>query len=444
LPRLRTPLAVSGLQPEALAFLEPWLDQFGFVLTPGGFLPAESGADASSHTGDREPISPGAAVAVELMRGDANLAAIGTLTAIDGDQVLAFGHPFLFSGSSHLPLSRAEIVGIVPRTQSSFKLGVASQPIGAITEDRRAGVAGRLGETPYMLPLDLRLRVPGSGWESYRYEIARHRFMAPLLVTIAAASGVTSHGSIPPESAWRWQMTVRYRSAGEGEQVLELADFASGTTLFPLFTAVGQPVGALLNNPWSAVEIDAVELTVDLTDRLEVAGVAAVRLNRAVVRPGETVQIEVDLQPFRGPLETIRLSYPVPENLSRGRLRLFVGGGADLNRLERQRQPGLLRPGSLEELIAQLESRPKTSTLYVTAYAAAREMRLRGRDYPELPGSAQMILGSRTQADATTSWSNMTPLERISYRLDRALMGGTLLSVEVSPAIPEIDAKGNR
>jgi hypothetical protein len=437
LPRLRTPLAVSGLDPAALEYLKPWIDQFGFLLTPGGARLEETESGTLSGGPTEERLTPGEAVAVLLLRGDATLSAIGTLTAVDGDQVLAFGHPFLYSGFSSLPLSRAEIVGIVPRSQSSFKLGVPSRPIGIINEDRRAGVAGRVGEPPPMLPLEVRVSVPGKERQTFRYEIARHRLLAPALATVAAASAVISRGALPPQSAWHWRLTVQYRQGGEETRTLEMSDFASGTMVTPLLAAVGEPLTALINNPWNEVRVEDVVVEMDLTERIEAASVTAVRLDRAVTRPGETINIEIDLQTYRGPLETVRMRYRVPDHLPKGTLSLYVGGGADLARLDKQRQPGRYQPTTLENLVSQLEERPATSRLYVTAYSAQHELTVRGEEYPELPGSAQIVLAPRTHADATTSWARSTRLQDVTRDFDRAILGGTLLRVEVSP-----DAQG--
>ena len=47
-------------------------------------------------------------------------------------------------------------------------------------------------------------------------------------------------------------------------------------------------------------KVDTVVVEMDLTDRLQASAVTAVRLDRATVRPGEVLGIEVDLKPFRG------------------------------------------------------------------------------------------------------------------------------------------------
>src|SRR5262249_36066750 len=126
LPRLRTPLAASGIAPEVLRVLTPWAEQNGLVLTPGGMASKATGSAGAPPA----RLAPGDAVAVDLLRGDASLSAIGTITAVDGDRVLAFGHPFFLTGPTRLPMSTAEIVAVIPNLESSFKIGASGTPLG--------------------------------------------------------------------------------------------------------------------------------------------------------------------------------------------------------------------------------------------------------------------------------------------------------------------------
>ena len=109
----------------------------GFAAVPGGQAPAGTVAPE---------LEPGSAAAVDLMTGDLQLAAIGTVTWRDGDRVLLFGHPFFQSGAIRLPLATAEIVTIIANDQTSFKVGSRAQTVGVVTQDRRTGLGARLGE----------------------------------------------------------------------------------------------------------------------------------------------------------------------------------------------------------------------------------------------------------------------------------------------------------
>ena len=53
-------------------------------------------------------LQPGSMISVELMTGDMSVGADGTLTAIDGKNVYAFGHRFLAVGATDIPFTRSK------------------------------------------------------------------------------------------------------------------------------------------------------------------------------------------------------------------------------------------------------------------------------------------------------------------------------------------------
>jgi hypothetical protein len=144
----------------------------------------------------------------------------------------------------------------------------------------------------------------------------------------------------------------------------------------------------------------------------------------------------VDLESHRGPVETTALEYRVPEKSASTRLTLFVGGGADLARYDATQAPGRYRSNSVDELLRRLQELPRSSRLYLAAYAATPEVSLRGRDYPDLPPSAQLLLGGRQAADASARWGRASRLGEVWREYDWIVTGGTTLTVEISPHAP--------
>ena len=77
------------------------------------------------------------------------MGAIGTVTYVDNDQIVAFGHPFLKKGSINYFMHNAYIFTVVNNLSSSFKLGSIGAEVGKITQDRGAGIGGQYG---YLAP----------------------------------------------------------------------------------------------------------------------------------------------------------------------------------------------------------------------------------------------------------------------------------------------------
>ncbi len=96
---------------------------------------------------------PGGAVSGVILDGDFRLGATGTVTDRGGDSLLAFGHAFLGAGPVLIPMAPAEVVTILSNQYNSFKIANIGPIVGAIEQDRRSGIAGRMGAVAPMFPL---------------------------------------------------------------------------------------------------------------------------------------------------------------------------------------------------------------------------------------------------------------------------------------------------
>jgi hypothetical protein len=106
---------------------------------------------------------PGAACAAMYSRGEFWAGGIGTVTYVNGNVLMAFGHPMDWSGPSGLYLDNAWIDGIWSSTYSSYKLGEPGKVRGTITQDRGAGIGARLDQTPAEVPVTATATVTSSG-----------------------------------------------------------------------------------------------------------------------------------------------------------------------------------------------------------------------------------------------------------------------------------------
>ncbi len=420
---LRTPISVSGLPESAVRWFEAEVQGRGWMVAPGGARPAAPPPAA-------RPLLPGEAVAVELLRGDASVAAVGTVTWVDGDRLLAFGHPFLFGGTSALPLSRAAIVAVVPRWQSSMKLGMPTAPIGTLIEDRRAGVAGVLGEGPSLVPFTVRVR-PREAWREFHYEMVRERALTPTLAFLAASASLLADGALPPEAAWRWRLRARFHASGEPSRILDLGDRASTPGDTPFASALLDPLRALLDNTWARVELDSLHWEVAVTDEERYALLVAARLSAPRARPGERVRVEVELQRARGERERRFLELDVPASTPEGEYAVFVGGGQEWEKQEARLQPARLTPTSLEALVRSLAEAPRAAELRAVLVGSIRSFVTGGRDYPEPPPSAARLLAPAERGGTATRWVGAAPMAEARLATEWPIEGSASLRLRV-------------
>lgn len=99
------------------------------------------------------PLVPGAALAAMYSSGDLWAGGIGTVTYLDDDTLLAFGHSMDWIGATSLYLDNAYIDGIWGSMIQPYKIGEPGAIRGEITQDRGSGVAGRVGAGPAAVPI---------------------------------------------------------------------------------------------------------------------------------------------------------------------------------------------------------------------------------------------------------------------------------------------------
>jgi hypothetical protein len=183
LEEIATPVSFTGFTPAALEHFAPQLRQLGLDPRQG----VAGGGNIPDRLGDPRQLEPGSMISVQLISGDMTVGADGTVTAIDGDKIYAFGHRFLDEGTTDLPFARAEVLALMPNLSSSFKISMAREWMGSITSDRETAVSGLTGRQANLIPVQIRV-----GANTYRMRLVQDRVMTPLLMQMAVFSAIDS------------------------------------------------------------------------------------------------------------------------------------------------------------------------------------------------------------------------------------------------------------
>jgi hypothetical protein len=396
LARLRPQLtagAVPGVQWAASGFGERGEALLGRSL--GGVVPMGVAAGATGAAGEAPAageLVPGGAVAAVLVDGDLRLAATGTVTDRTGDQVLAFGHPFLGLGPLEVPMATAEVVTVLASDYSSFKISNLGATVGAFEQDRQAGIYGRVGREAHMLPVTVRIE----GQRDYRMRVARVPRITPALIAIAALAGLDSASYTGGLQGV--DLTARFRIAGHGDlevrQSFDGEGAASAGAGFLLSFA-----SYLMGNDLAEVEVESVEVELAQVGKPRTATLVGAHAERSVVRPGDTVALNLDFTAWRGEKFRHRVEIGLPEDLPRGRYYLFVGDGAsvDAARLAVERSA----PASFRQALDLLRSLHSRRELLVLGVAAGPGLAVAGEAMPNLPGTVRSIWSAAPAGSAT-------------------------------------------
>lgn len=433
---LTLPVAMSGWALPVLSGLSGSLVELG--LEPGmgpasaaGVISARSEASGEADGGeaDHGALQPGAAVGISLVTGDASMAAIGTVTMVDGDRVFALGHPMLNGGPVGLPLWRARILTVMPSVEVSFKLGSVTAPIGGIWQDRRAGVYGTLGAVPEMIPVRVVLRGLAGEPLVYRYQVARDRMMTAFLLPWTIANSWLHTGWNTGEIAARCRVRVDYNG---GQVVRREEMIRTDVPALGLSGAATLPAALLLVNPFERARLDSLSVEIDAERRQPQAYVTGLRADRARVRVGESVQCTVRLETWRSEPESVVFQVRVRPEWVGQRLRLLAASAADVMEMDRERTPGRFTPRSLAQLVSLVETLPGSEVLIWRVMSREAGVVIDGREIASLPPSLAAA-GTSTGARAMIRSATGSLLEEHSRATDWILSGAEWTELEVIP-----------
>lgn len=326
---LATPLMAAGFGPRTLNLLSRWAQ----ALPGGPFLMVPTGssrAGTGSRVGGAESLRPGSAFGIQLLRGDVDLSALGTLTWTDGQRFLGFGHPFLNRGSVDFAATGASVLHTVTSVEMPFKLGQTTDLIGTLSQDRAAAVGGTLGSPPEMVQVQVDvvdLDRPQEG-ESHAFTFwsVNDRWLLPDLVSVGVLQALDRGiDRIGPGTA-----RIRFRLDAEGlpEPLVRDNIFFSETDVSAqALVELLEGVEILTANQFREVRLRSVEVSVRITPDPQTAQIVSVRPETTRVHPGESILIEVELQTYRGPRERRMIRLTVPLSTPEGKVQVTVRGG---------------------------------------------------------------------------------------------------------------------
>jgi hypothetical protein len=420
---LATPLSFNGFTRETLDAYTPQLRALG--------LEPRQGLSAGRQPPNQqtlEPLEPGSMISVQLITGDMSVGADGTVTHIDDKRVYAFGHRFLSVGPTDVPFTRASVLALLPNLSTSFKISASGEWLGAITSDRNAAVAGELGRRPRMAPVSI--SVEGAAMPvQYKMEMAQDRLLTPMLLQMMVYSALDATERTLGSGAIR----LRGEVAFEGQtEPLRFDNIHSGDYNVPLQTALStaMPLGQILQNAVEDLRVRKIDLTLDSFTVKKQASIENAWLSRRQVRPGESVDIMVEMAGDGGARTKHKLSYEIPIGMPAGPLNFLVGDGPSVNAAE-QKYWILNQTRPAAELLEFLNSLRPNTKAYVRVWRNEASFQIDGKDLPHPPPSIGFVL-TRTQTGTSVIPRTTTIAELVFAPGDVAITGSKSLQVDVT------------
>lgn len=417
------PLVLGGIEPGVEAFLRSALATTAFVPVSAGTGTRQANP---SNPSNQTPFVPGDAIGVALITGDLQIGATGTVTHVDGDRVYAFGHPFLNLGPIDFPMTKADVLTVLPSMMTSMKIATLGDVVGAVTQDRATTVAGRVGARALMVPVTMRLSSERGIRRDLQFEIVHDPLLTPLYSFVAVLNSLISY----ERQAGASTFAIRGAVNVEGQAPVAFDDVVSGDGALPAgAAAVAGPLAALFATDVGKARITGISLDVVAREATSTATIERAWIDAVRPRPGDTIPLHVQIRHFRGTTETITLPIDLPAH-ARGRMTLLVSDGAALAEWER-RDGRAETPGSIADLVGALNRTPRANRVYVRLVADAPGAVVNGEAMGNLPPSMQAIYTENRAGNATAL--RQAVLGSWDRRLDVTVRGSREISFSIDP-----------
>lgn len=417
-----TPLMLGGVGPRTAETARELLEPLGMMPLEGGAGSAPGKKTAAK--GAAGGYVDGGAIGVSLVRGDMSAMGLGTVTRVEGERLVAFGHPMMQVGVTALPTTEARVLWFMASVNRSFKVGEALSPLGTLVNDRQASIVVRTDIEPRTVPVKLTVRgEPGNPYRDWSFEVAHDAFLTPTFVALAIGSALESAAAERRDVTYVMRTKVRFAGLPE----LALEDYGSSPTGTPGADLIARSdavvaIGALFNNPWNFVELESVESDIELTFSRDVYTLRGVELLTPEVEPGQEARLRVVLEPFSGPRQTRVISVRIPEHLAGQTVRLDIAPGYDVRRV----RPA---PESVAELANQFVSPTELPrSLVVSMETGHGDVAARGALAKGLPPGALDVL---TVGSSSTSPQQFRSISHHVTPLPAFVVGRDHVNVKV-------------
>ncbi|MBN2363386.1 hypothetical protein JXL83_04565 [candidate division WOR-3 bacterium] len=370
-------LMSSGLSAAAEILLESNL--------PGNFTLTEGSRQIQEET----EITPGGVLSVILAGGDATVAATGTVTLVNGDTVIGFGHPFLGEGACRYPMAGGFVNTVMPLTTLGFKMTSPTAVIGTLTSDVSTGVSGIIGPVPEITPVKVTVTSEGTE-KKYEFWVCRSALFTPVLIPVLALSAVQT-SSLYSYGGFCDINTNIYLPR---EQKLTLSNSYNGINAVNESWSYGMmlTLNVLSSNTYSMIYPDSVDITVHNYREPRTAKINDLMLSSSRIREGETFSVTVSLILDDSRTQVLSVDMAAEGILAPDTLGIIACDAMNLSLFFSMENPLWVDYRSFDGLLEAIKKIPSNNKIYIVLYEKQTDMAFGEESFEKTPVSVMSVL----------------------------------------------------
>ncbi|HEY0254047.1 MAG TPA: hypothetical protein VGC41_21105, partial [Kofleriaceae bacterium] len=413
------PLSVGGFSGPAFAQLDKLFGDSNLVpMRAGGASSGPPPKDAPTR------LEMGGPIAVELIRGDMSASAIGTVSYIDGNNVLAFGHPMFQTGETYAPVSTVQVHTVIPSSQSAFVMGSAMTEVGTLTQDRQSSIAADTNLRTPTIPMDIAITTQTKNHTEqghFKVDIIASKFLTPAIAGAALMNAINYYLPDRADVTAKVDSTVRVKGMAEPIQFTDYLYANDGAASVMGAVRGIRVIVPLMLNPFQAVQIERVELKVNLEYAANYGDVKELKIPTGDLIPGKRNLVKVLMTSYDNKEIVEEIPVDVPGNLAGSIVQLEVVAG-DAAKLD------AAPPVDFNSLIAAFRKLLPGNVWAATIYPADEGVALDGKVVRDLPASVQDKLHPQSHTQRAAAYK---PIARTLSPAKRVINGSASMLLRV-------------
>jgi hypothetical protein len=416
-----TPILMGGMSSRSVAFAQQ-------MLSPLGLEPLQAGGGGAPEPSAPTRFVDGGAIGVELIRGDMSAMGLGTVTRVEGDKLVAFGHPMSELGVTALPTAIGRVIWFLASDQRSFKIGFAVRDVGALVNDRQSAIVVSHSAKAPVIPIKMSIHgAPGFPSANWSFEVAHDKFMTPSFAAVALGSALQEVANEHQDVSWTATSVLKIK----GFPDLTLQDYGvaiGGTPEAGEFARSNlvRAMGTIMNNPWQPAIIEGASMDIQLRYARDILRLRGADLLESEIDAGEPARIRLTLVPYSGPEVTRVVSVPIPAYMAGQTVNLEIEPGYTEDRDQ-------AAPDTLAEMIRNFENPVYPAKSAVVTFGTGNSgVAFKGHIANDLPPGALDAIRPETSSVSPETFPTTT---RIVVDLPEFMVGRDRVSVTVRPVL---------
>ena len=320
-------LQVSGLGESAFNLLSKEMGRYGVSVQQTGTFEGSNEATISY-----KEVQPGDMIGLLLVRGDINIGSFGTVTHVKDNRILGYGHSFMKRGNCNYILTDAKVYNTLTALDSPRKISSALSALGTATQDRAAGISGKLGVFPKIVPMKINVYDKTLDTKRTFYlQLAHDEELTPLLSVVSTYNAIEKASDRIGEGTAKVKFEINAQDLPVKEFVRENMFYSNKNIGEIAIVELLEGVSILTSNEYNAINIVDIRVDIEVSDEKRTASIVGVKPEKLEVKRGETFEIKVKVKPFRKEEVIYTTKFTVPKDQPLGSMMLNVRGGGTLS-----------------------------------------------------------------------------------------------------------------